>query len=64
MDRSDSLGKLLLKYVDDAKAIGITTNIEDVERFQEHLQTLYDWAKPNSMVWNNIKFNVIIVLYN
>ena len=50
---------LLLKYVDDTKALGTIMNEEDVSIFQDKLQTLYDWTKSNSMQWNEVKFNLL-----
>ena len=46
-------------YVDDTKVKKGITSEEDVERLQEDLDKLYDWAKTNNMVFNVTKFQVV-----
>ena len=46
----------LLKYVDDAKAFGPSN---DIETFQNNLQSVYDWAPLNSMMWNETKYDLL-----
>ena len=46
----------LLKYVDDAKAFGPSN---DIETFQNNLQSVYDWAPLNSMMWNGTKYDLL-----
>ena len=43
---------LLLKYVDDSKAIHPVASLEDVEELQESLGSLYQWQEENNMSWN------------
>ena len=47
---------MLLKYVDDSKAIQKIASLEDVERLQDSLNVLYDWQQTNNMQWNGSKF--------
>ena len=49
----------ILKYVDDAKVFGVTTNEDDVNNFQSELNSIYKLAGDNNMVWNNTKFHLL-----
>ena len=55
-DLPASSNTLLLKYVDDTKAIHPVMAEEDVEEFQATLDTLYAWQVENNMEWNGKKF--------
>ena len=46
----------MLKYVDDSKVISETINVDDVDRNQRTLNTIYEWAITNNMRWNQTKF--------
>ena len=50
---------MLLKYVDDSKAIQRITSPEDVEILQSSLDSMYEWQDSNNMAWNGGKFVVI-----
>jgi ribonuclease P/MRP protein subunit RPP40 len=47
---------LLLKYVDDTKAVKEISSLDDVEDMQEDLEALYQWQITNNMEWNSSKF--------
>ena len=49
----------LLKYVDDTKYFGATFTNDDIENYQYNLNTIYDWANENDMVWNAVKFQLL-----
>ena len=50
---------MLLKYVDDSKAIQQIKTPEDVEALQCSLDSLYRWQQTNNMMWNGAKFVAI-----
>ena len=57
---SDMLDKeRIFKYVDDTKVLGNINDEDDVSKFQEDLQNIYDWADPNYMAWNQVKFHLL-----
>ena len=50
---------LVLKFVDDSKAIKGEANEEDIEDMQETLDKLYGWQEINNMRFNMTKFQVL-----
>ena len=58
-DELDENKENLLKYVDDAKFFGATVTNDDIENYQSNLNTIYDWANENDMVWNTVKFQLL-----
>ena len=58
-DIGDNVKAMKQVYVDDTKIKkGIKTE-DDVESLQDDLNTLYDWARRNNMVFNGNKFQVV-----
>ena len=51
----------ILKFVDDSKIIGEVKNCDDIERLQNHMERIYNWAESNHMRWNNDKFQLLRV---
>ena len=55
----DNEDAFILKYVDDMKAMRRITDEEDVETFQNALNTLYNWQEANNMEYNGSKFQLL-----
>ena len=49
----------ILKYVDDSKLLAEASTEAEVERLQENLNTVYQWATHNNMKWNEVKFQMM-----
>ena len=54
----DSIYKLL-KYVDDSKVLAEASTEDEVQRLQENLNNVYQWADTNNMRWNEVKFQIM-----
>ena len=51
----------ILKFVDDSKILGKVNDENDIEKFQKHMEMIYNWADKNHMRWNNDKFQLLRV---
>ena len=51
----------ILKFVDDSKVIGKVNTCDDIEKLQNHMTQIYDWADKNHMRWNRDKFQLLRV---
>ena len=49
----------IYKYVDDTKCISSISEMDDVDKFKGDLEKVYNWAEPNCMAWNSIKFHLL-----
>ena len=58
-DIADNVDSEVLVYVDDSKIKKNINQTEDVEQFQNDLDTLYIWAQANNMKFNGEKFLVL-----
>ena len=55
-ESNDSKVKKVLQFVDDTKVIAGIKNEDDLIKFQEELEPIYQWSDINNMNWNNSKF--------
>ena len=63
-DLGDDINKTImniLKFVDDSKVIGKVNKFDDIEKLQNHMTRIYDWADKNHMRWNRDKFQLLRV---
>lgn len=58
-DISDNIDSNVKEYVDDTKVKRPITNEHDIEKLQEDLDRIYNWAKQNNMKFNGTKFQVV-----
>ena len=49
----------VLIYVDDTKVIKKIASIDDVESFQQELDSIYEWQESNNMMFNDSKFQLL-----
>ena len=50
---------LILKFVDDSKALKGVKTEEDVEELQEIFDSLYSWQEDNNIRFNTSKFQIL-----
>ena len=46
-------------FCDDTRVMGPVDSEEDVENFQQDLNTVYDWQNQNNMLFNGKKFEML-----